>query len=289
MKKNKLLTIIPFLLFLLAVTACQKDELDLVIPYNDDITLNELKLDKDFTHVVPDGGFDSKGIHFNTVKGSNGQLEAGFAYSNRSNRSFTWTGTEAALDTNRYSVFTVRPNRTETYAVARVKGDDAYFTLDKPRIIEHILAANTTYAFLALTYGDYYGGSITKNEITGKMDTATVANPRVPSAPRGVWYTYVPGGVKKMSTADKDFYRIIAKGYLNGTPTKTLKFDLACCGSNPEHPAWDYIVDDWYKFDLTDLGTVDKVVFNVESSDVDPAGNIRTPTWFCLDGIRLKR
>ena len=276
MRKSKIYAIGS--LFLMTLAACQSDELELVIPSNDDITLNELKLDKEFTHSTPEGGFDSKGIHFNTVRSSDGRLEAGFAYSNRSNRSFTWTGTEAALDTNRYSVFTVKPNRTEVYAVAKVRNDDAFFTLDKPQIIEHILVGNTTYTYLALTYGDVYGTAV-----------SPVTNPNIPSAPLGVWQTYVPAGVKKMSKANKDFYRIIAKGYLNGTPTNSLKFDLACCGSNPENPNWDYIVNNWYKFDMKELGTVDKVVFNLESSDVDSEGNIRTPAWFCIDGIRLKR
>jgi hypothetical protein len=274
---KKYIVNIAWIASLLVAVSCQKDELELLVPYYDDITLNELKLDKDFTHQVPAGGFSSKGIHFNTVKGADGQLEAGFAYSNRSNRSFTWTSTEAALDSNRYSVYTIRPNRTETYAVAKVKNEDAFFTLDNPSVIEHILVGNTTYTYLALFYGDVYG---TANE--------PVINPNIPSKPTGIWYSYVSGGVKKLDKANKDYYRIIAKGYYNGSPTKTLKFDLACRGSNPAQPNWDYTVDNWYRFDLAELGKVDKVVFNVESSDVDVNGNIRTPAWFCLDGIRLK-
>jgi hypothetical protein len=263
---------------LLISTACS-DDLEVVIPYDPEINLNEITLAEDFIHVVPENGFSSQGINFHTVKGADGQLEAGFAYSNRSNRSFTWTGTEAALDSNRYSVFTLKPNRTYTYAIAKVKDDETYFTLDNPSVISHILVGNTTYTYLALTYGDVYGTA-----------AAPVANPNIPNPTiRGVWYTYVPGGVTKFDKANKDYYRIIAKGYKSGTQTGSIKFDLACKGSNDEHPAWDYIVDDWYKFDLTALGTVDKVVFNVESSDIDQNGNIRTPAWFALDGILLKK
>ncbi|MDR0844448.1 MAG: DUF4465 domain-containing protein [Tannerella sp.] len=262
----------------LALFSCQSDDMDVLIPQTGDITLNELTLDKEFTHAVPANGFTSKGIHFNTVRGANGQLEAGFAYSNRSNRSFTWTNSEAALDTNRYSVFTKNPNRTETYAVAKVRNDETFFTLDKPSVIEHILVANTTYTYLAVFYGDSLGTA-----------AAPVVNPKIPSAPLGVWYSYVPGGVKKLVKADKDYFRIIAIGYNNSAPTDTIQFDLACLGSNPEHLNWEYFVDDWYKFDLTELGLVDKVVFDLESSDVDANGNMRTPAWFCIDGIRLKQ
>jgi hypothetical protein len=241
--------------------------MDLIIPYNDDITLNELNPGV-FSHQKPENGFSSKGVNF-----------TGFAYSNRSNRSFTWTGTEAALDSNRYSVFTTKPNMTETYAVAKVDDDNTYITLDEPSVIEHILVANTTYTYLAINYGDSLG-----------TKAAPVSNPNIPNtALKGVWYSYVPGGVKKMVKADKDFFRIIAKGYLGGKQTGTLKFDLACRGSNPDNPNWDYVVDNWYKFSLVELGKVDKVVFNLESSDLDSTGAMRTPAWFCLDGIRLKK
>jgi hypothetical protein len=256
------------------------DELELVIPYNDDdINLNELTLPADFTHIVPDGGFASGSIHFNTVRAADGQLEAGFAYSNRSNRSFTWGNSTAALDTNRYSVFTAKPNRTGTYAVAKVRANDTYFTLAAQSFIEHILVGNTTYTYLALNYGDQYG-----------TVGAPVSNPNIPNTNlKGVWYSYVPGGVKTMNTTDKDYFRLIATGFNGNTQTGSLKFDLACRGSNPDNPTWNYVVDDWYKFSLEELGTVDRVVFTMESSDVDGMGNIRTPQWFCVDGIRLKK
>lgn len=277
--KNRMIYILKTVLFifLFTIISCQSDDLPVLVPYSDDITFSDLHLAEEFTHEVADGGFTSGGIRFNSVKNSNGQLDAGFAYSNRSNRSFTWTGTETALDSNRYSVYTIRPNRTETYAVVKVRDDDAFFTLDKPSVIEHILVANTTYAYLALSYGDVFGTAETP-----------AINPNIPSRPAGIWYTYVPGGVKKMEKADKDYYRIVAKGYNNNQLTGTLKFDLACKGSNEDNPDWDYIVDNWYKFSLASLGVVDKVVFDVESSDRDSAGNIRTPQWFCLDGIRLQ-
>jgi len=49
------------------------------------------------------------------------------------------------------------------------------------------------------------------------------------------------------------------------------------------------VINDWYKVDLSSLGVVSKVVFHVASSDVEEGtGRMRTPPYFCLDGIRIK-
>ena len=52
--------------------------------------------------------------------------------------------------------------------------------------------------------------------------------------------------------------------------------------TNTEHLDWKYVVSDWTRWDLAALGTVDKVVFYLESTEVN------SPVWFCLDGIQLK-
>lgn len=279
---NKIIIKLAFVATIMLLQSC-KDELDLVIPYPTNITLNELKLDKDFTHYIPDGGFSSQGINFNTIKGANNQLEAGFCYSNRSMRSFVWKNDEVSIDSVRYSVWTSKPNNTETYAVCHVKGDDAYFTLDSPATIEYLLVSNTTWGYLATNYGDEYCNI---NKETGEKEP--VANPNVPSEVKGIWYSYVPGGVRKMDKENKDFFRITAKGYLNGAQTGESTFDLVCRGANGEFPKWDFVVSDWTRWDLAKLGTVDKVVFYLDSTDKDANGNMRTPAWFCLDGIQLK-
>ena len=102
-------------ILILAFIACSDDK-DVLAPVPNDVTLNELELDR-FTHAIPDGGFTSKAAHrnsvtFNTKKNSDGTY-AGFAYSNRNNRSFTWTATQEALDSNIYSVYTRFPNANE--------------------------------------------------------------------------------------------------------------------------------------------------------------------------------
>lgn len=195
----------------------------------------------------------------------------------RSLRSFTWGGDETAVDSMRYSVWSTKPNNTGTYLVCHINGDDAYFTLDKPKKIEYILVSNTTWDYLAMTYGDTYGTA-----------EKPMQNPNIPSKPKGIWHTYVEGGVKKFG--ENDYFIVTAKGYLAGSETGSVSFDLACKkGHNADHPTWDYVVADWMKMDLTALGTVDKVVFYLDSSDKDENGKMRTPAWFCLDGFQFAK
>lgn len=259
---------------LLLLTASCSDKNDLLVPETNDITFNEIKLN-DFSFVVPEGGFKSGIVNFNTKKNTDGSF-SGFAYSNRNNRSFTWTNTPASIDTNRFSVFTAKYNRTETFAVAAVKDDDAFFTLNTPAVIEHILVANTTYGYLPMKYGDVYG-----------TVAAPEVNPNIKAAPKGIWYANVPGGVKKMVDANKDYFKIIVIGYKAGAQTGIKEFFLCSMTYDPLHPTQSYLLNDWYKCDLTSLGQVDKVLFHLASSD-NVAGVMRTPSYFCLDGIRIK-
>jgi hypothetical protein len=58
-------------------------------------------------------------------------------------------------------------------------------------------------------------------------------------------------------------------------------------GEEVVYPTQSYLLNDWYKCDLTSLGQVDKVVFHLASSD-NAGGVMRTPSYFCMDGIRIK-
>jgi hypothetical protein len=270
------------LLATIAVIAACADDREVLAPYPNDVTLNELTPGR-FAHVIPEGGFTARATHenavtFNTHVGPGGTY-SGFAYSTRNNRSFTWTATQQALDSNIYSVYTRFPNANEVFAVARVQGDDAFFTLETPAVVEHILVANTTYAYLALVYGDQHGTVATP-----------VANPNIPGGANklGVWYSNVPGGVKKMVDDDNDYFRLVASGYNGSTLTGTVSFYLCTRKGDPANPTWSRVVDDWYKVDLTSLGVVSRVVFHLETSDLDAGTNApRTPPYFCLDGIRV--
>lgn len=253
------------------------DDIDLVIPHPTNITFSELEIPTRFSHVIPEGGFSVQGLNFNTVKSSDNQLTGGFCYSNRSNRSFVWTNTPEAIDSIRYSVWSTRPNNTGIYLVCHVNNDDAYFTLDKASVIDYILVSNTTWCYLAMNYGDTFG-----------TEEEPKQNPNVPSKPEGIWHSYVPGGVKKF--VDNDYFTLTVKGYKGDNQTGTVTFDLACKkGHNTDNPDWDYLVTDWRKLELSALGEVDKVMFYLDSSDKNEAGQMRTPAWFCLDGFQLKQ
>lgn len=264
-----------FMLLIILLVSCE-DKKEVLVPFPNDITFNELELE-DFSYIIPDnGGFKSDVIKFNTKINSDGTF-SGFAYSNRNNRSFTWQNSKSALDTNLFSVYTARYNRTETFVVASVKDDDAFFILSTPTVIEHVLFANTTYDYLGMNYGDQYGSIETP-----------VANPNIKAAPIGIWYSNVNGGIKEMIDADEDYFKIIIDGYNKGVHSGKVEFYL--CSKN--YPGYNedqsFLINDWFKCDLSSLGVVDKVVFHLESSDVID-GVMRTPPYFCMDGIRLKR
>lgn len=252
--------------------SCSNDEYGSDIPLPNDITLNELALER-FTYQIPENGFSSGSIHFNTLKKS-GNDYSGFCYSNRNNRSFV--STEEDNYVNMFSVYTKYPNRTETYAIAHVADDATFLTIDKPTVVEHILVANTTYAYLAMKYGDVFG---TKEK--------PEKNPNLEAAPKGVWESYVPGGVKKMDE-DGDFLKLKIYGYKGGTKVGQVDFFLCTRKADSENPTYDYVMNDWVKVDLVSLGEVDKLSFKMESNDM-AIGKMRTPAYFCLDGIRLKK
>lgn len=52
-------------ILIIAFMACSDDK-DVLAPVPNDVTLNELELDR-FTHAIPDGGFTSKAAHRNSV------------------------------------------------------------------------------------------------------------------------------------------------------------------------------------------------------------------------------
>jgi len=84
---------------------------------------------------------------------------------------------------------------------------------------------------------------------------------------------------------DPDFFRLTIKKYLDGQlSTDSVDFYLA--DYRFEDNNQDYIVDEWTFVDLSTLGPVDSLQFTLSSTDVGQFG-INTPTYFCVDNIRL--
>ncbi|MEO9571351.1 MAG: DUF4465 domain-containing protein [Polaribacter sp.] len=182
---------------LVLLNSC-KDSLELQIPYPNDITFNELSLDR-FTYQIPTAPFtagdnDSGIITVNVV--GTGNNFSGFALSNKNFRSYPWdlspdfapigglTAAEeqASINTTAFSVYTTEPNKTQNYLVGNTEGDNAFFTLSSPSTIAHVLIANTSYNYLLAQYGAIYSDdydSVTESYLIdgGKTSNPNIENP----------------------------------------------------------------------------------------------------------------
>lgn len=289
----------------IALFSCGKDD-KILIPYPEDITFEDQALGR-FTFNIPNAPFksgnDKTGVATFNVKNNGDGTFSGFAVSNKNWRSFPWTlspdfppaggltpaKVKSAVDSCIFSVYTTITNQTNNFLVAYVKDEDASFTLDKPTVVEHVLVANTTYNYLLESYGSVYSGTLDpvtqKYSITGtKVKNINIANPS--TEVYGRFTLPGPGGqdLVKLTTG---YVKLSIKGFNGTTATGSVDFWLAV---RPDaSPGQNYILPSWSKVDLTALGVVNKVVFNLSSSYKDGAGNMLVPPYFCLDGIRLKK
>jgi hypothetical protein len=83
---------------------------------------------------------------------------------------------------------------------------------------------------------------------------------------------------------DQDWFRLSVWGYLNGAVTDTVHFYLA--DYRFENNEEDYIVKTWEWVDLSMLGKVDSLLFDLASADVGDFG-INTPAYFCIDNLAV--
>lgn len=340
------------------MTSCSDEFKEDEIGRNYDITFNEHELGR-FSYKILDkpflSGDKNSGVITLNAEVTGNNIEGGFILSNKNWRSYPWCLSEdygsasvsetikkEAVDSCRFSVYTNYGNTNKTYAVAVVKDDKAFFTLESPSIIEHILVANTTYNYLLMTYSSYYTAELdnaTQKYLPFKIDPATgnpdpkkralIANPKIPDAAlKGRFSLPTPDGEPVMHldgasvlakrkagkvAADKTraeggtlaeiyadsvaaakvagdgWFKLIIKGYRNGVQVGTIDYYMGAKeGAVADKPKLNHIKEYWYAVDLTSLGEVDKVVFNLDSSDKDANGKMRMPPYFCLDGIRLK-
>lgn len=173
--------------------SCETAEIEVTNPYPDDITFNEMALDR-FAFKKYDAPFnagnDASGIiTVNAGLGDN-TTHKGFALSNKNNRSYPWYTSpkfapknltevqkQAVIDSSAYSVLTFLPNGTENFLVGNTSGDNAFFTLAKPGVVEHVLVANTSYNYLLTLYGSVYSKSINTTTQAYLITGAEVQNP----------------------------------------------------------------------------------------------------------------
>jgi hypothetical protein len=82
---------------------------------------------------------------------------------------------------------------------------------------------------------------------------------------------------------DPDYFKLTIKGWYNGLLTvDSVEFFLA--DYRFANNAQDYLVNTWQWVNLSVLGNVDSLLFNLSSTDIGPFG-INTPLFFCLDNL----
>lgn len=89
---------------------------------------------------------------------------------------------------------------------------------------------------------------------------------------------YYNGNSLTANIGEDDWVKIVAKGYKDGEETGTVEFYL-CDG--PEN-----IITEWTKFDLSPLGLVEKVSFNITGSS-DNGYGFSQPAYFAYDDVAV--
>ena len=89
---------------------------------------------------------------------------------------------------------------------------------------------------------------------------------------------YINGNSLTAAIGDEDWVKIVATGYKEGTKGKTSEFYLV---NGPEH------IMDWTKWDLSSLGLVDEVTFNIMGSS-DNGYGFSQPAYFAYDDVAVR-
>ncbi|MEM7792361.1 MAG: DUF4465 domain-containing protein [Verrucomicrobiota bacterium] len=91
-----------------------------------------------------------------------------------------------------------------------------------------------------------------------------------------------PATIGITETDQPDWFLLTVEGFLSGGSTGTVEFYLADFRFADD--ADDYIISTWEFVNLTALGTVDELAFDLTSSDVGAFG-MNTPDYFAIDNI----
>jgi hypothetical protein len=161
------------------------------------------------------------------------------------------TDNETPGFTNEFSAITGSGNNeSTTYAVSFESGQNKLYLNEGPQIVEGIHITNSTYAYLSMLDGDAF---------SKKFGGATGDDP--------------------------DFFVLIIDGFLAGEAVDTtIEFYLA--DYRFDDNTQDFLIDEWTFVDLSILGEVDSIGFQLASSDVGEFG-MNTPAYFCIDDVQL--
>jgi len=192
------------------------------------------------------GGFYFGGAYLHNRYNANWMSWSGFSVSN-----LTDTTTIGAA--NQYSAFAGEGlNQSDNFVVANGFGD---MLVELPynsqgNKVDGVYLTNNTYAALSMRNGDGFAKKF--------------------------------GGA---SGNEEDWFKVDIIGYnYDGLVTDTVEFYLA--DYRFSNNALDYIVKDWTWVDLSDLGNVTKIRFELSSTDTGRCG-MNTPAYFCMDGFNM--
>lgn len=193
------------------------------------------------------GGFTISGASFNNNYNAAWMSWSGFAVSTENDVTTAGWG-------NQYSCFAgAGANGSSKFALWYGNGE---ITFAIPTQVMSMAVANTTFAGLSMRDGDAYGkvfGSIYNAD--GEVD----------------------------GTEGKDWFKLTITGMdADNEPTSSIDFYLADFRS--ENVDEHFILDVWSVIDLTDLGTVEKLVFEMQSTDIGQFG-MNTPGYFAMDNL----
>jgi hypothetical protein len=199
------------------------------------------------------GGFQYLSPTGNTISFQNeyftsqfGDYWTGFSYSN-----MTDVSTPGYF--NQYSAVTGSGRNSEKYAIYT---PDKMISFSQNTFIHSLYITNTTYAYLSMLNGDFFGKQFgSTNNANGFPD----------------------------GTNGEDFFRVWFIGLNNEMQRMdSVLFYLADYRfANDEQ---DYIVNSWKKVDLTSLGSIRHIDFKFESSDMSGI-YLNTPSYFALDDV----
>lgn len=85
---------------------------------------------------------------------------------------------------------------------------------------------------------------------------------------------------------DQDWFKITITG-LDESDNATATVDFYLADYRFESNEEDYIIEDWERVDLSTLGIIMKLAFELSSSDMGDWG-MNTPSYFCLDELKVK-
>jgi len=170
----------------------------------------------------------------------------------------SWTGfafsnmTDIATQgmANQYSAM-VSENQvaSNVYSIAYCMGNATHITFDWLVEPTEVDVTNSTYAYLSMLNGDLYSKKF--------------------------------GGV---NGTDPDWFLLTIEGYNGINRTNSVEFYLA--DFRFTNSAQDYIVSKWNRINLTSLGSVNKIVFKLTSSDSGEYG-MNTPSYLAIDNIKF--